>query len=307
MVKEDTGSEIKPVLVEEKGGALTRIDPLVRLMRVAESFPILKPEEEKELFRRYKEEGDIKAAHMLVSSHLRLVIKIAMEYRNAYYNLLDLVQEGSIGLMVAVKKFDPSKGARLSSYATWWIRSYILKYILDNFRLIKVGTTKAQRRLFYHLIHEKQKIEAMGYIADSNRMLSERLNVTVSEVEEMTRRLTSHEYSLEAPTDATDEGRILEEFISDDDVPIDEKLAKQEVKNILEEKLEEFAKGLSERDLKILRERLLAETPRTLQSIADEYGISKERARQLEERIINNIKQFFKKSGISIEDMRDLQ
>ena len=136
---------------KRREAALVKLDPLSQFMRKAEAFPILTKEEEEELFKRYKEEGDVEAARKLVSSHLRLVIKLAMEYRNAYYNLLDLIQEGNVGLMLAVRKFDREKGSRLSSYATWWIRSFILKYILDNFRLIKIGTTKAQKKLFYIL------------------------------------------------------------------------------------------------------------------------------------------------------------
>lgn len=284
--------------------SLVRLDPLSQFMQQAKSFPMLTPEEEKDLFRLYQEGGDFEAARKLVSSHLRLVIKIAMEYRNAYYNLLDLIQEGNVGLMVAVKKFDKDKGARLSSYAIWWIRSYILKYILDNFRLIKVGTTKAQRRLFYNLIEEKRKIEAQGFKPD-NRLLSERFGVTVKEVEEMGKRLALPEYSLQSPVSRHEpESSTLQDFIKDDDIPVDEKLAKEEMTDIFAERFSEFAETLKPRDLKIFEERLVAEVPRTLQNIADEYGISKERARQLEARIIEKLKKYFEKSGIAVEDIR---
>lgn len=297
------GRRKKNLPIPAERGSLVRLDPLTQFMRQAEKYPILTKEEEAELFRRYKDENDIEAARALVSSHLRLVIKIAMEYRNAYYNLLDLIQEGNIGLMVAVKKFEAEKGARLSSYATWWIRSFILKYILDNFRLIKIGTTKAQKKLFYNLMSEKHKIEAMGFRPD-NRLLSERFGVTVQEVEEMNKRLSTPEYSLQAPVSHEPESATIEDFISDDDVPIDEKLAKDEMADIFEEKFKDFAKTLKPRDLKIFEDRLIAEVPRTLQSIADEYGISKERARQIEARIIDKLKKYFEQSGISIADIK---
>lgn len=289
--------------IKRREASLVRLDPLTQYMRQAESFPLLSPEDERELFRQYQKDGDVEAARKLVSSHLRLVIKIAMEYRNAYYNLLDLIQEGNVGLMVAVKKYDLEKGARLASYATWWIRSYILKYILDNFRLIKIGTTKAQRRLFYNLIGEKRRIEAMGFRPDA-RALSDRFGVTIHEIEEMNKRLALPEYSLQAPVSHEPESATLQDFISDDDVPIDEKIAKHEMADIFEEKFKEFAQSLKPRELKIFEQRLLAEIPRTLQSIADEYGISKERARQIEARIIERLKKYFEDSGIAIEDIR---
>lgn len=283
--------------------SLVTVDPLHRYLQEVQKFPILSEEEEKDLFRRYRDDGDIEAAKKLVTSHLRLVVKIAMEYRNAYYNLLDLVQEGTVGLMTAVKKFDEEKGTRLGSYAQWWIRSYILKYILDNFRLIKIGTTKNQRKLFYNLIQEKRKMESQGFIPET-KLLSERLGVTTHEIEEMSRRLEQPENSLDAPVGGnhdSSKSAILEDFIADNDIPIDEKLAKAELQDIFQEKLKTFEQTLKAREVKILHERLLSEIPVTLQQIADEYGISKERARQIEERMIEKLRQFFKDSGVDVE------
>src|SRR5208282_3195718 len=148
------------------------------------------PEEELRLVMRLREQGDLDAAKSLVSANLRLVIKIAFEYRNIYNNLLDLIQEGNIGLMKAVSKFDPTKGARLGYYASWWIRSYILKYLLDNFRLVKIGTTQAQKKLFYHLMREKERMEAQGLLA-APKLLAEKLNVREKDVVEMEQRLSS--------------------------------------------------------------------------------------------------------------------
>ncbi len=281
------------------------VDPLKRYLNEVRSYPVLSAEDERALALKLHEKGDVEAARQLVTTHLRLVVRIAMEYRNAYHNVLDLIQEGNVGLLQAVKHFDPEKGARLAHYASWWIRSYILKYILDNFRLIKIGTTKAQRKLFYNLMQEKEKIEAMG-IKASPEVLSKKLGVEEGEVIEMQRRLTQPEYALEAPAGAKGGSHetLLQDFIADGETPVDEKLAEAQTKDILKAKLDEFAGGLSERELKIFRDRLLAELPVTLQDIADEYGITKERVRQIEERIIVRLKAFFKEKGVEVEALQ---
>lgn len=281
------------------------VDPLKRYLQEVASYPVLSPQDEEELARKFHDKGDVEAARQLVTTHLRLVVKIAMEYRNAYHNILDLIQEGNVGLLQAVKHFDPDKGSRLAHYATWWIKSYILKYILDNFRLIKLGTTKAQRKLFYNLMQEKEKIEAMGYKA-TPEILSKKLGVEQGEIIEMQKRLTQPEYALEAPAGARDGGHetILQDFIADGEAPADERLAQAQTQDILKQKLDEFAEGLNERELKIFRDRLLAELPVTLQDIADEYGITKERVRQIEERIVARLKTFFKEKGVEVEALQ---
>jgi RNA polymerase sigma-32 factor len=285
-------------LVPRTERSLVPGDPLRRYLAEVGKFPMLTEEQEKSLVAQYRNSADPEAARQLVGSHLRLVVKIAMEFRKAYWNLMDLIQEGNLGLVTAIKKFDLEKGTRFGYYATWWIRAYILKYILDNFRLIKIGTTKTQRKLFYNLMQEKRRIEAMG-IKPNTRMLSERLDVSPSEVEEMSKRLTQSEAHLDAPVGG-DSDAILSDFIADDDVPIDEKLAKEQIQDIFQDKLKEFAQNLKPREQVVLQERLLAEVPLTLQQIADDYGISKERARQIEERIIEKLKDFFQKSGLDI-------
>lgn len=289
-------------LIPKQERALVPADPLRRYLLEVGKFPVLTEDQEKKLITTYRATGDREAARQLVGSHLRLVVKIAMEYRNAYWNLMDLIQEGNLGLVTALQKFDPSKGARLGYYATWWIRAFILKYILDNFRLIKIGTTKTQRKLFYNLMQEKRKIEAMG-IKPSMQMLAARLDVPQYEVEEMSRRLSQSEAHLDAPV-GHDSEAVLSDFIADDDVPLDEKIAKEEIQDKFQEKLTAFAKDLKPREQKILQERLLAEVPLTLQHIADEYGISKERARQIEERIIKKLRDYFEASGIDISVLR---
>jgi RNA polymerase sigma-32 factor len=292
----------KELLIEDKNtGAIAVSDPLQRYLQEVHAYPMLKPEEERELALKWRDEGDIEAARKLVTTHLRLVAKIAMEYRAAYHNVLDLIQEGTVGLLTAVKSFDPDKGARLATYAQWWIRSFVLKYILDNFRLIKIGTTKAQKKLFYNLMREKQRIEAMGYYA-TPQLLSKELGVPERDVVEMEKRLTQPEYALEAPVKRGEGSEaFLKDFISDGQEPVDETLAKAEQDDILKQKLAEFAQGLKDREKKIFKERLLAELPVTLQEIADEYGITKERVRQIESRIVEKLKGFFEESDVDIE------
>jgi len=285
--------------------AISVVDPLKKYMQEVKAYPLLTNDEERELARLYHDDGDIEAAKKLVAAHLRLVVKIAMEYRSAYHNVLDLIQEGNVGLMQAVRHFDPDKGARLGHYATWWIRSYILKFILDNFRLIKIGTTKAQKKLFYNLMREKEKIEAMGYYATPVE-LSKQLGVSEKQVEEMQQRLTTPELALEAPAGRGAHGQstaILKDFLPLEQVPVDERIAAEQSKDMLKEKFSEFAEGLTERDRKIFYERLLAELPRTLTDIADEYGISKERVRQIESKIVEKLKAFFKESGIEVDTL----
>lgn len=277
-------------MARRKKDPLVAVDPLQRYLQEINRYPLLSREEEDELVKRFREQEDIEAAKKLVTANLRLVVKIAMEYRSAYHNLLDLIQEGNIGLMKAVSKYDPDKGTRLSYYASWWIRAYILKYILDNFRLVKLGTTQVQRKLFYNLMKEKKKIEAMGYYPE-RRLLAESLGVKEKEVDEMSLRLGSSEFSFDQPEDQYS-GSIQLEFLKDQDVPLDEQLSDAEFKDVLSEKFEEFSRGLDERELSIFKERLLAEVPLTLQEIADRYGISKEWARQLEDRIINKLRTF---------------
>lgn len=282
----------------ETSTALVPADPMRRYLAEVGKYPMLTEGEEKAFLARYRESQDPEAARALVGSHLRLVVKIAMEYRSAYWNLMDLIQEGNVGLVTAIQKYNADKGARFGYYATWWIRAFVLKYILDNFRLVKIGTTKNQRKLFYNLMREKRRIEAKGFTA-SNRLLAERLQVPQDEVEEMSKRLSQSEAHLDAPV-GPDSDAVLSDFIADDDVPIDEKIAKEEVQDLFQKKLGEFAKELKPRELKILHERLLSEVPLTLQEIADEYGISKERARQIEERIIEKLRDFFKATGLDV-------
>jgi len=266
-------------------------DPMTIYLKEISRHKLLTIEEERELTLALLETGDIDTAKKLVLANLRLVVKIALEYKNAYKNVMDLIQEGNIGLMKAVSKYDPSKGAKLSYYASWWIRSYILKFILDNFRLVKIGTTQEQKKLFYNLMREKQRLLSQGINPDV-KMLSENLGVSEKSVIEMDHRLGSHgqEVSLDKPLDDDGGRQTLSDLIGDDDDTPETKFADLQNLEILQQNLGEFLKGLKPRDQEIFKKRLLSEAPESLQSIADQYGVSRERIRQVEERLIEQLK-----------------
>jgi len=272
--------------------ALTRRDPLGVYMRDVQRYTLLSKEEEHDLAVRFFEEDDLEAAKRLVTSNLRLVVKIAYDYRQAYKNILDLVQEGNIGLMQAVRKYDPYKGVKLSSYAAWWIRAYILRYILNNHRLVKVGTTQAQRKLFFNLQKEKARLSAMG-IEPTAEIIAERLNVPERDVVSMDMRLAAGDASLDAPV-GTAEGRSVArvELLPSDDVRVDDTLAEAQVGDQFTEKIHEFGKSLEGKERKIFDDRLVAEDPKTLQALGDEFGVSRERVRQIEKRLLKKLKSF---------------
>jgi RNA polymerase sigma-32 factor len=272
--------------------SLTRRDPLGVYMRDVQRYALLSKEEEHDLAVRFLEHDDLEAAKRLVTSNLRLVVKIAYDYRQAYKNLLDLVQEGNIGLMQAVKKYDPYKGVKLSSYAAWWIRAYMLRYILNNHRLVKVGTTQAQRKLFFNLQKEKARLSAMG-IEPTAQIIAERLNVPERDVVSMDMRLAAGDASLDAPV-GTSEGRSVArvELLPSEDVRIDDTLADAEVGDQFSEKIHEFGELLENKEKKIFDDRLVAEDPKTLQTLGDEFGVSRERVRQIEKRLLKKLKDF---------------
>ncbi len=272
---------------------IARLDPLQAYMRDVQRYSLLSLEDTHELAVRYVETGDVEAARKLVTANLRLVVKIAFDYRRAYRNILDLIQEGNIGLMQAVTKYDPYRGVRLSSYAAWWIRAYILRFILNNWRLVKVGTTQAQRKLFFNLKKEKARLAAMG-IDPTPEVIAKRLDVPVAEVVSMDRRLSAGEVSLDAPLPGGDGGR---ERARVDLVPAtgqlaDEALAQAELDDILTAKIHEFGATLTGKDAIIFHERLVADEPKTLQELGDRFGVTRERVRQLEKRLQGKIRKY---------------
>jgi RNA polymerase sigma-32 factor len=291
--EEEDSDSLRAIEVHER--AISPSDPLRRYIEEARRYPLLNPEEEKILVRRLQTENDLEAAKRLVQSNLRLVIKIAFEYKNLYSNVLDLIQEGNIGLMKAVSKFDPSKGARLGYYSSWWIRSYILKYLLDNFRLVKVGTTQAQKKLFYHLMREKERLESQGLLAGP-KLLAERLDVREKDVIEMQQRLSSSgaEMSLDAPIDSdSDDSPSFAQQLPDHRELAEETLVREQLLEFLKDHLAEITPLLGPKERDILDSRLLAEEPATLQEVADRYGLTRERARQIEAKLISKLRDYF--------------
>jgi RNA polymerase sigma-32 factor len=295
VVADDDGDGEPLVAVDKalapRGRSLARMDPLQLYINEIRRYPLLSREEEHELAVKYAQTGDLDTARKLATANLRLVVKIAHEYRRAHRNLLDLIQEGNLGLVQAVKKYDPYRGVKLSSYAAWWIRAYMLKFILNNWRLVKIGTTQAQRKLFFNLRKEKEKLEAMG-IDSGSKALAEALDVPEREVIDMERRLGSGEMSLDAPLSREDEGGAshMDMLESAGEGRPDVQAEGEEFRSILREKLETFEKTLRGREQTIFRERLLNDAPKTLQEIGESYGISRERARQLEKRLTAKLK-----------------
>jgi RNA polymerase sigma-32 factor len=272
--------------------AVSRYDPLEAFLREIQQYPLLSPTEEKELAERYVETGDVHTAARLVTSNLRLVVKIAFEYRRAYRNIMDLIQEGNIGLMQAVKKYDPSRGVKLSSYAAWWIRAYILRFVLNNWRLVKLGTTQAQRKLFFNLNKERTRLIALSQ-DPTPALLAERLGVTEQEVVEMERRLQGHDVSLDAEVNDS-EGRPLTrlDLLLDTEDPQDDQVHDARFGGHLKDCLEDFAKPLTDKEDFIFRYRLIAEDPLTLQEIGDSFSVSRERVRQIEKRLLGKLRRF---------------
>ena len=271
---------------------LAKYDPLQRYLWEIGQHKLLTEEEEKELAIRVREEGDPDAAYKLVTANLRLVVKIAMEFQRVWMqNLLDLIQEGNVGLMQAARKFDPYKGVRFSYYASFWIKAYVLKFIMDNWRLVKIGTTQAQRKLFFRLKKEKQKLVSEGF-DPKPKLLSERLGVSEQEITNMDQRLDGWEVSLDAPIKEDSEDERMA-FVPTPGVSADNQVAKSEMQAILREKIDHFRKELNERELDILENRLFSDSPLTLQEIGDHYGISRERVRQIENNMTKKMKSYF--------------
>jgi RNA polymerase sigma-32 factor len=316
MAEDDKNSEISfpfadvelPQIVEEADDqansndkALVPLDPLQRYLAEIRRFPVLSREEEHEIAVDYKEYGNIEAAYKLVTANLKLVVMIAREYQKSFKNLLDLIQEGNMGLMEAVKNFDPYRGVRFPSYAVWWVRAYMIRYIMNDWRMVKIGTTQAQRKLFFNLRKEKDRIEAEG-LTVGPKLLAQRLNVKEDEVVEMEQRLASRDLSVDIPVGNDDETTLLN-FLPDNKRSPEEEFAETQYRDLLRQKMEGFATGLKDKELVIYRERLLNEEPLTLREIGEKYGISRERVRQIEERVKKKLKTYLKKELKDVTDV----
>jgi RNA polymerase sigma-32 factor len=282
--------------------SLVPSSPLNRYLAEIRRYPFLSKEEEIALFQEYQM-GSREAAVKLILANLRVCVAIASEYGHTGADQMDLIQEGNVGLMQAIRKFDVTRNVRFYAYAAWWVRAFILRYLLNSHRLVKIGTTQEQRKLFYNLKKEKAKLERLGFVPDA-KLLADRLQVRERDVVEMDQRLGGWELSLDQPINSEEgEGTFLD-LLPSQSPRIDESLADDQLRVLFRKKLGEFAKTLNEREEDILRNRLLSETPLTLEELGQKYSITKERSRQLEAKIIKKLRDFMKSELKDFEELR---
>jgi RNA polymerase sigma-32 factor len=282
--------------------AVAPVTTLQQYLAEVRRYPYLSKEEELQLFHEYHTHGSREAAVQLILANLRVSVAIAYEYLHTGADHMDLIQEGNVGLMQAIKKFDPKRNVRFHAYAAWWARAYILRYLLNNYRLVKVGTTQDQRRLFYNLRKEKARLEREGFAPDT-KLLADRLNVRERDVIEMDQRLGSWELSLDQPLSTEAEGTLLD-ILPSQEQAVDEQLGDSQLRELFREKLGVFIQTVGEREEDILRNRILSETPVTLEDLGRKYGITKERTRQLEARIISRLRDYLKKEVKDFDQLR---
>jgi RNA polymerase sigma-32 factor len=280
--------------------ALEPTDTLTQYMAQLRRYAPISREAEHELAIKWVEDGDIEAARQLVLANLRLVVKIAMEYRRAWVNVLDLIQDGNIGLMEAVQRFDPYRGVKLTSYAVYWIRAYILKHIIDNFRMVRIGRSRAERKLFYRLGKEKRALEAQGFEIEP-KLLAERLEVSEADVIQMDQRMSEGEQSLNAPLRRDEPGAEFGDMLPIGGASAEERVADAELKRVFLEQVQEFAVSLPDRDRIILDQRILADEPKTLAELGTEFSVSRERVRQLEARLVDRLRAFMQENLVDFE------
>lgn len=288
-------------LPAEDRSKLAQLDPFRRYLLEISQFEPLSPDEERQLAVRYRENEDQEAAYRLVTSNLRLVVKITMIYRSVYFNVMDLIQEGNIGLIEAMKRFDPCKGARLPTYASWWIKAYIIKFILDNFRIVRVGTTNERRRLLFNLRKEKERLRLQG-IDPTPARIATRLNVSVENVKDIEQNMESSDLSLNSYANEDQSLQYLDTLRATEEM-VDEKIARGELQKLFADKVQEFAQTLSEREQYILSGRLIAQEPKTLQEIADRYGVTREAIRLNEKGLVKKIKAYMRDSLSKVTDV----
>lgn len=294
---------VEPEIVEPTGApagalvprgrqALVPSDPLARYLLEVKRFAPLDPVEESALARRYRDTGDQEAAARLISHNLLLVVKLALMYRRALHNPMDLVQEGNVGLLEALKRFDPEQGVRFNTYAAWWIKAYILKFLLDNARLVRVGTTNARRKLLYNLRREQRKLEAQG-VKPTPRLLAERFGVSETDVIDVDRALSHQDLSTDQPV-GEEGSATIGDLMSAEQEPIDQQVIAREMKQRIDDALTEFRRELSERDQALLDARLAAVESATLQELGDRFGVTREAMRQAEAKLKQRLALFLR-------------
>ena len=286
-------SSLLPAVAQDS--SVARIDPLTAYLNEIRQYENLTENEEQELAIKLQKSNDSDSAYRLTTSHLMLVVRIAMTFRRQWQNMMDLIQEGNVGLLKAVKNFDPFRGVRLSSYATWWIRSYMLKYMLDNWRLVRVGTTNARRKLLYNLRKEKEKLENQGF-TPTPKLLAEHFGVEESDVIDVQTSLGAGDISVDTPMREGEEATPAM-FLTDHAAASPEENAEQnQFLESLKQEIDSFSKELKPIEQKILSERILSETPRSLQEIGDDHNITREAIRQTEQRILKKFKTYISKN-----------
>ena len=296
----EAGAAPVPLPVAATGAEVTATDPLSRYFVEISRYALLSREEEKALAVRAHDHGDAEAAQQLALANLRLVVKIAMDYRRVWTNVLDLIQEGNLGLLQGVQRFDPHRGVKLSSYAAYWIRAYILKYLIDNIRLVRMGSSRAERKLFFQLNRARRELERAGFAAEP-KLLAEKLDVKESEVIDMERRLSQSDLSIDAPTSDESGSATFGDFLASPGASVESLVADEDMRATFREIVDAFAVDLDERGQQILRERVLADEPRTLQAIGDELGVTRERVRQLEKKLVDQLREYLRENLVDFD------
>jgi len=271
------------------------LDSFEHYMVQINRFPLLSAEQEHDLAVRYQRDNDLEAAHQLICANLRFVVKVAQEYRNYGLKLLDLIQEGNVGLMLAVKKFDPDRGIRLITYAVWWIRAYMHNFIIRSWSLVKIGTTQAQKKLFFKLRQTRQALAQLTGKADIDE-LAQQLDVREEDIAEMSMRLAARDTSLEAQL-VPGEDFSLKDTLVDNRVNQEELLGTYEEQQQRSADVRQALTVLNERERQIVENRILTDEPATLQELADVYGISRERVRQLESNALKKLRPLLRAPG----------
>lgn len=285
LINVDNLEELEPAATK----ALSPTDPVARYMAEVKRYRLLTREEERKLALQYYETKDPSAAEKLVTANLRFVVKIAMEYAKFGAKLIDLIQEGNVGLMHAVREYNPYKDVRLITYAVWWIRGYIQEYLMKQYSMVKIGTTQNQRKLFYRLQKEKEMIDRLG-MKQAVALLSGQMGIPQDEVSDMSQRLSGRDVSLNQPVDDGDRTTLMDFQSRTDLQSADELLSHNEQISKLKDQIEKIRPVLSERELYLLDKRILADEPLTLQEVGDHYKITREAVRQMENRLIQKIK-----------------
>ena len=275
-------------------------DPLQAYINEVKQYRELTAEEEYSLAIKYWKEGDADAAYKLVTSNLMLVVRTVMKFKREFQNLLDLIQEGNTGLMQAVKKFDPLKGVRLPAYATWWIKAYILKYIMDNWRMVKVGTTNTRRKLLYNLQKEKDRLLAEGF-SPTPKLLAAHFKVSPREIVEVDKSLGASDVSLHLPAGDNEQVALID-ILPEPGENAEDNFIKTLFHSDLRKSISTFKLDLKKSDRDILENRIMSNNPDTLQKIADRSGITKEAVRQAEQRLFDRLKSFIKKEYPDLVD-----